>query len=212
MPLRILPQPVNRILIKDPIACLMSEYLTNHFALQTLVLFRHPAGFVASIKRLKWPRAPLIKQFLACKPLMTDWLSPYRKIMESVQNHENIETAAVLHGCLYTVLWGYVCRNKNMTAICYEDLCILPIEKFEKLFQKLNLPYDNDVRRNHKILCYTKDENHDDNNPHAVHRNSKKAATRWRQDLVPDEINRIQHIWEHFNLPLYRKDEDWGLS
>lgn len=63
MPLRLFRPRFNRILVKDPIACLLTEYLTRRFDLQTLILFRHPASFVASLCRLGWPRGSSCASF-----------------------------------------------------------------------------------------------------------------------------------------------------
>ena len=39
---------VRRYLIKDPIACLSSEYLHRKYAMEVVVIVRHPAAFVSS--------------------------------------------------------------------------------------------------------------------------------------------------------------------
>src|SRR6185295_18589108 len=106
MPLRILPPPISRALIKDPIACLMSEYLSQQFGLTTIVLFRHPAGFVSSMIRLKWCPKKVLEQFLACEPLMAEWLAPFASCIESSKMKDPVESATALYGCLNTVLWG----------------------------------------------------------------------------------------------------------
>ena len=209
MPLRLLPQPIRRILIKDPIACLMSEYLTNRFGMRTLVMFRHPAGFVASLLGLHWPFEPLLRQFLACGPLMRDWLGPYRHLLESVRGREDAEAAAVLHGCLNTVLWGGCLRNDNMRALCYEDLCEAPIERFHALFDELGLPYDQSTARRHERLCTRQTDGRDDYRPHEFARNSRDMAWRWRRLLDADKVERIRAVWIRFSIPLYLEDEQW---
>jgi hypothetical protein len=44
----------KRPLIKDPIACFSSAWLAKNFDLAVVVLFRHPAAFYQSLKRLNW--------------------------------------------------------------------------------------------------------------------------------------------------------------
>jgi len=209
MPLRLLPQPVNRVLIKDPIACLLSRYLTRRFDLETLVLFRHPAGFAASIRRLRWPCAPVIRQFLACEPLMAKWLRPYRHLMERVAGKEGIEAAAVLHGCLNTVLWGYVQESGRMRRLVFEDLCDSPIQNFRRIFEDLGLPYDERVRRSHMEFCFAEKPGRTAYRPHNVRRLSRSMASRWRGELGVEQVKRIRSIWMRFAIPLYRSDGDW---
>ena len=42
----------GRLVIKDPISALSSDWLARNFALEVVVLVRHPAAFAASLKRL----------------------------------------------------------------------------------------------------------------------------------------------------------------
>jgi len=209
MPVRLFPQPIHRILIKDPIACLMSEYLTNKFGMKTIVLFRHPAGFVHSILKLGWPCCVFIQRFLACEPLMHDWLWPYRNALESVKSKEGVEAATTLHGCLNTVLWGYVSRNPNMTAISFEDLCSSPIERFQALFRQLDLPYNEAVRDLHVHLSLAENGGPNDYRAHEVRRNSRVMAYHWKDQLSPEQIKQIRSVWEKFNIPLYQSDSVW---
>lgn len=209
MPLRLLQQPVNRILIKDPIACLISEYLTCRFDFQTIVVFRHPAAFASGLRKLGWPISPAIKQFLHCHSLMQDWLNPYRNIMEAMKDREDLKSATVLHACLNTVLWGYTTRNSNMRAVSFEGLCLDPIDKFEQLYHDLALPYDDEVKKTHFGMCFTGKSDGADYRTHEVHRNSKEMAERWRSHLSETEIKDVRSVWEQFDLPLYRDQGYW---
>ena len=210
MPLRLFPQPVNRVLIKDPIACLMSEYLTRRYDLQTLVLFRHPCGFVSSLLRLGWPCTPPIRQFLACQPLMQDWLEPYREALVSASTEEGAEAAAVIYACLCKALWGYVERNERcMTPLSFEDLCASPEERFKELFRRLGLPYDEGVRQRHHDLSLVVPPGHHGHRTHDVRRNSADMAQRWRHELKSDDIEIVRHTWESFGVPLYTDGADW---
>lgn len=211
MPLRLFPQPIHRLLIKDPIACLLSEYLTNKYQMQTIVLFRHPCGFVSSILRLGWPFCSLFQQFLDCETLMQDWLLQYRNLIESVKSTEDIESAAILHGCLNTVLWGFCQRNKNMSSFIYEELCNSPIETFRQLFNELNLPYNEVVMQIHLDHCFNEEGRENDYHTHEVKRKSRDMAYAWRYNLSIEQINRIKSIWEQFEVPLYRSEDDWCM-
>jgi hypothetical protein len=209
MPARLFPVRVNRLLIKDPIACLMSEYLTRKFNLQTLVLFRHPAGFVSSLKTLGWRVHEEVRKFLASKDLMKDWLGPYESLMRGCSEGDNVRAAAVLHGCIYEVLWGFVKRCDGMRGLIFEDFCGAPIEKFEELFRVLGLPYDEEIRRQHASFCLDEETGRDDYCAHEVKRNSLDMAWRWRRLLNRSEIDTVREVWREFQVPLYRTDQEW---
>ncbi len=209
MPVRLLPPPkIRRLLLKDPIACLMSDYLTDRFGLETLVLFRHPAGFASGLVRLGWPIAMILRRFLECDALIEDWLHPYRDLIESAADEDNLFSASVLYGCLNVPLWGFTGRNPRMQAVSFETLCNEPIDEFRRLYQKLNLPYDNRIEAMHADLCFSKSSN-GNYRTHEVRRNSAEMAFRWRREMSPAELSEVRAVWRRFDVPLYQQDADW---
>lgn len=209
MPLRWLPQPVHRVLIKDPIASLASESLAQVFAMQVLVVFRHPGAFVESVSRLGWPSANLLVQFRNNSRLMKDWLEPQAHLLErGVSECDPATAAAVLHGCLCKILWGYTQRNANMRAIQYEEAAAAPLPYFQALFASLGLDYTVDVERAHQQLSAGANgaaRYH----PHAVHRRSQTLVAAWKSRLAPDVQADIRQIWSSFEVPLYVTDSEW---
>lgn len=207
MPLRILPQSVHRVLIKDPIACLMSDYLTRHFDLDTFVLFRHPAAFVESVIRLEWPQRGGIQSLLQNEQLMADYLEPFRSLMESVKDEEGLRTASVMHGCLNRVLWEFTSGNAAMHVVQFEKLCDKPIEIFHNLFLKTGLPYYESTTARHIDICFSNKEGL--YRPHSVNRMSSNMAYGWKDRVSNADLNAIRLIWEKFEVPLYRNSIDW---
>lgn len=208
MPLRLFRPRMNRMLIKDPLACLMTEYLTSRHGFQTLILFRHPAGFASSLQRLGWPRAAFLRQFLADESLMAVHLEPYRTLIERHSKEDGIAAAAVLHGALNTVLWHFAEAGVG-TPVQFENLCRDPLEQLRDLFGQLKLPYDDTVREAHRQACFGHSRSVDSYHPHAVARNSLAMADSWKLQLPADDVRSVREIWERFDLPLYRSDEDW---
>ena len=209
MPMRLFrPLRIRRALVKDPIACLMSEYLTDRFGFETLVLFRHPAGFAWGLTQLGWPIATFLRQFLQCGSLMEDWLHPYRKLIESACQEDSLRSATVMHGCLNAVLWGYTQRHPKMRAVSFEMLCMDPIEQFRALYDDVGLPHDENVRSAHAELCFAGQPG-SSYRTHEVRRNSRDMASRWRSKLDHAEQLEIRRIWEQFDVPLYREPSDW---
>jgi len=208
MPLRMFRPPIQRIMIKDPLACLLTGYFAARYDLQTLVLFRHPCGFVSSVTRLGWPTGGFLKDFLGREQLIADHLSPYVSLMEKYANQKSIAAAAVLHGVMNKAIWNMV-QTHSLKWTLFEDLCADPIEKFKKLFEWFNLPYGPDTRLHHERLCSNGSANSADYQPHAVARNSSAMARSWRKHLSRADAETVREIWRQFDLPLYLQADEW---
>jgi len=208
MPLRVFRPKFQRLLIKDPLACLLTEYLTRRFNLQTLILFRHPAGFVSSVCRLGWPRGAFLRQLLADDALMAAHLEPHRSLLERYAQEDSIASASVLHGALSSVLWRFV-QDGIGTAVQFEVLCSDPLEQLKHLFWQLGLPYSDEVRESHRHSCFGTPQSIDSYHPHAVNRNSMAMASAWKTQIRSTELQQIRGIWEQFDVPLYRERIDW---
>jgi LPS sulfotransferase NodH len=211
MPLRLLRPRFRRVLIKDPLACLMSAYLSKRFQMQTLILFRHPAGFVSSVCRLGWPRGQFLRQFLADDVLMAAHLEQHRALLERYAGEDSIASATVLHAALNTVLWDFAQAGVG-TALSFEALCADPINQLEHLFGTLGLPYNDGVRAAHSTACLGKEQAIGAYHPHAINRNSIAMASAWKVQLSKDEVAEVRGLWEQFDVPLYRDVADWTLQ
>ena len=208
MPLRLFPQPIRRIMIKDPLACLLTGYLTKRYDLQTLVVFRHPCGFVSSVQRLGWPTAGFLHLLLAQGDLVEDHLYPYVDFIRRYCDADSVSAAAVLHGVLNLVLWKTTNRLKLRWRL-FESLCESPVEEFERLFRYFELPHTEATQEKHRQLCFVPSRPVDLYHPHAVERNSHAMAWSWRESLHQDDVTRIRAIWREFNVPLYTEDSEW---
>ncbi|MCC9601230.1 hypothetical protein LOC67_11795 [Stieleria sp. JC731] len=209
MPLRLIRPPIRRVLIKDPLACLLSPYLADRFKLRTVVLFRHPAGFVASVLRLGWPIAKFIQQFLSNDGLMADHLSRHSELLTKHQFGSDAPAAAVLHGSLNTVLWNLIQKRPGTDWYRFEDLCENPIARFQQVFATLGLPYTEHTRLRHESLCFRGDSDPASYHPHSVRRLSLAMGTSWKDELTSNQVNQIRDIWEQFEIPLYQGLDDW---
>ena len=80
----------QRYFIKDPTAAFIVEWLAENYEIDTLIVIRHPAGFVSSILKLGWDFD--LNWFLHQDRLMNNWLDPYRNLIEA-HNYNGIDAA-----------------------------------------------------------------------------------------------------------------------
>jgi hypothetical protein len=209
MPLRWLPVHYKRMILKDPHACLMANYLTDRLGSQTLAIFRHPAGFVRSVVDLGWTSSIALQEFLRCPDLMQSFFSGQTGMIEKYSTREGMESDAVLHACLCKVLWEYSAANSNILAVKFEDLAMDPIQQFKHLFEKLGLPYTESVHQLHVHLTQS-EGNTSNQGPHSVHRKSADMAWKWKGTFSPSELGRIRDLWREFDIPLYNDETEWA--
>ena len=209
-PLRLLPHEPRRLLLKDPSAALLAEYLVRRHGMRALVVFRHPAAVAASFLRLGWPTHRLVARLLEDEPLMEDWLTPHARAMEAAVARADARSGAVLYASVATALLGFERRNSgSIASLAFEDLCADPIARFRCLFEELELPYDARVTGEHARLT---SGNGGTERPHGVVRATAAVAGRWRSELPAAERDAVRAVWEEFDLALYRSSADWDAG
>lgn len=212
MPMRLFCPPIQRVIIKDPLACLLTGYLNRHFELKSIILFRHPAGFVSSITRLRWPVGIFLKDFLRRTDLMNDHLSPYAELMEKHQDRDDAPAAAVLHGALNSVQWNQIQLDSRIRWYLFEDLCRDPLTSFANIFADFRIPYTEATRHRHSELSFQGSPNSDDYHAHAVARKSSAMADSWKRQLSAEHVAQVRDIWQRFDIPLYHDDASWVIG
>jgi hypothetical protein len=196
----------GRLIVKDPIACVSSEWLANNFELEVVVLVRHPAAFAASLKRLYWefPFDHLLDQDL----LMAEHLQPYRSEMER-RPKDVVAQAALLWKCLYSVLFTYVDRNPGWIVKSHEQLSREPVTELKGLYEALNLNWSDAIAG--QIASHTQAGNPvraPEGIVHEITRDSAANATSWKRTLTEHEIGCVQAITQD-TASRYYSGEDW---
>ncbi len=209
MPMRWAHVRYKQLMIKDPHACLMADYITRKLHTRTIALFRHPVGFVRSVMQLGWPSVLSLQAFLRCPELLDEQLSGQVDLVRKHAYDEGLESSAVLHACLCKVLWVATEMNPEIIPVRFEDLAMDPIHQFKLLVDKLNLSYSEEVQRWHIDMTQSKTQEPANQNPHEVKRNSSTMAWKWRREVKSSDVVRIREIWMRFDIPLYRHDTDW---
>jgi hypothetical protein len=196
-----------RPLLKDPIALFSAEWLASNFNMNVVVMIRHPAAFVSSIKRLGWNHP--FSHFLSQPLLIKEHLSSFEEEIKSyaTKEHHIIEQAAFLWNLIHHMIINYQYRHKDWNFIRHEDLSREPFIGFNLLFNKLNLKFSPRVQR--RIEKYSDVKNPiNSGNPYSIKRNSKSIIKKWQKELSKSEITRIRNKVENISDRFY-KDEDW---
>jgi hypothetical protein len=196
----------GRLIIKDPISALSSDWLASNFDLEVIVLVRHPAAFAASLKRLEW-RYPF-DHFLEQDLLMHRHLEPYRA--EIASKPENIvEQAAIVWKCVYAVLFTYLNRNPNWLVRKHEVLSTNPMTELRNLYEVLGLKWTGTVKN--EVEKYTRSGNPvvaPEGIVHHMRRDSAAIVSQWRTILTEEEIAQVYEITRPV-CGSYYPDKDW---
>jgi len=191
----------NHTLIKDPIAFFSSEWISRTLNAKTIILIRHPAAFVASIKLKNWTFD--FNEFLKQELLINTYFPDYVKIIKNYTENQPdiIDQAILLWNIIHITILQYQKLNNDWYFIKHEDLSEFPIENFSKLFHYLNLEFLSSVKQ--QII-----ESSTSNEITNLKRNSKDNIKYWKKRLTQEEISRIKEktypIW-----PQFYKEKDW---
>ena len=197
-------QENKRVLIKDPIAFFSADWLSSRFNMQTIVLIRHPAAFIASLKIKKWGFN--FQNFLDQPQLLNDHLDHFkREIIEySESSHSIIDQGILLWRIINSVTLHYKEKHNDWRFIRHEDISLDPIKEYMDIFDFLEIDFTEKIKQT--ILNHT---NLDDNNKESlIMRNSKENILTWKERLTTKEI---EHIKKNVNdiAQFFYSESDW---
>lgn len=198
-----------RPLMKDPLALLSAEWLAKRFNMRVVMLVRHPAAFVSSIKRMGWANYPF-DVFLQ-QPLVKRQLHPY--VDEARAYKENlpdiIDQACLTWRILNYFVDQYRQRHPDWILIRHEDVAANPVEEFTALYRQLGLDMTDRIKG--KIYQETNANNPGeapDNRFRAMTRDSQATTRTWQERLSFAEIARIRRSTEDV-WRLFYDEESW---
>ena len=181
----------KRPLIKDPIAIFSTEWLAYTFDMDVLVLIRHPAAFVASIKHANWTHP--FQHFLNQPLLMQDHLSEFAAEIGAfaIDEKDIIDQAILLWNMIYTTILAFKSHHTKWYFVRHEDIADDPIVEFRKMFQRINLEYPQSIQN--EILEFSRSKNLDESsNILSIRRDSKTTILNWQKRLTSEEIDRVK--------------------
>lgn len=168
---------LRQVIVKDPFFCFLSERLHRERSIPVVVLVRHPAAFVASVRRCGFHFD--VHNFMQNQSLMEDFLGPVLDGVNPV-SLSKIEHAAWTWQCIYSVLFQFLDRNPGMIPVRHEDLCANPVQEFASLYKKLEFPFTGKIQK--RIEQLTSDHNPANapgNKIHHLQRDSRGLVESW---------------------------------
>lgn len=200
----------HRPLVKDPLALMSAAWLADRYNMQVVVLIRHPAAFVSSLKRLDWSNFPF--QVFLQKQMVADDVHPYVAQARAYQADppDVIDQAALVWRILAHRIHTYRQTRPAWIFVRHEDLSRQPHAGFANLYDRLGLRLTPGVRR---YIDRTSGADNPaevpDNRFQHLARDSQANIWTWQDRLTPDEIARVrlqtETEWRYFYA-----DEDWG--
>jgi sulfotransferase family protein len=198
-----------RPLMKDPLALMSSEWLADRFAMDVVVMIRHPAAFAGSVKRLDWRFD--FDNWRDQSLLIRDLIGPYEAEVAdfAAREHDIIDQAILMWNVTHHVIRRFQERRPDWSFVRHEDLSEEPLKGFRDLYERLDLGWDQTVEG--IILRNSTDERRREVPTYlhrTVRRDSRAARWTWRQRLTPEEQQRIREGTAEVGAAFYR-DEDW---
>jgi hypothetical protein len=196
----------HRTLVKDPIAIFSAEWLSATFDMDVVVMIRHPAAFVGSLKKANW-RHPVAD--LRAQPLLFRDLLP--EFEDDVAAAVGREDDLVGHGILlwrvmHHALLGYRDRHPDWTFLRHEDASRDPVPAFGDLYRRFGLDFTGDARAT--IERHTAPHNPAEaRSTQDLLRDSRQNVQNWKRRLTASEIDRIRTETADVWPKLYRNDE-----
>ncbi len=198
----IIKRATNTFLFKDPLALLAAEWIYKEFDWKILVLIRHPAAFIASIKEKNWTFD--FNHFLNQDVLMETLLHPFKKdIIEYSSNEKDIISQGILlWNCLHYIISLYHKDYRDeWLFIKHEDLSLAPEKEFKYIFETFHLPYTPHVK---EYIVQTTTAKTNTN----LERNSRNNIKAWKNKLSENDIEKIKKETKSVWVKFYNED-DW---
>ena len=200
-----------KALVKDPMAFFSAEWMAKRFNMSVVIVIRHPAAFVSSIKKLGW-RHPM-SHFLEQPALMREHLYPFAEEIRNFayRDHDLIDQAILLWKLIHYTGIRYREIQKNWIFVRHEDISRNSVDEFRKLYERLGLRFSDKVRN--VIENFSSPANPSESNAivgseATLRRNSASNIWNWKNRLTPSEIQRIRFSVEEISSAFYT-DEDW---
>jgi hypothetical protein len=198
-----------RPLLKDPHALLSAGLLADAFAMRVVVLVRHPAAFVSSLKRVGWTHD--FSHFVRQAGLVAETMPGYADALHEFARRPPgiLEQACLLWNVLNSVAVRHRETRPDWLFVRHEDVSLDPLTGFRRLYAELDLHWGADVEA--EVRRRTSSGNPAEAEPGVVHQLTRDSAANvfnWRRRLAADEIATVRERTAAVAAAFY-SDVDW---
>lgn len=182
----------KRPLLKDPIAFFSAEWIHSRYNSQNVVVIRHPAAFISSLKLKNWQFN--FNDFYNQKSLMSTYLPKFEAEIRKAAINTNldiIDKGILLWNCIHHTVLGYQKEFPDWLYITHEQLSHSPTQEFEKIYDQLGLEYTRKCKEAIE-LSSGRHNPKEQNARNEFVRNSAENIFNWKSRLSADEIERIK--------------------
>ena len=190
--------------IKDPIGCLLSEYLYLQFGVKPVIVIKHPTSFVASLKRVGW--WPDLSRLSGQPELIEDYFSEDGTFAPRDWSNPVLGAAAFWRA-VHKVLLKQADKYPDWQVITHEQLSQEPVPSFRHLYKTLELPWRGSIQN--RILRLTQGSRSAEAKRGRVQdfqRNSANIFKMRRDSLSLEERQMIYEVVEDVALQLYSRE------
>lgn len=191
-------------IIKDPVGILLTEYLYLKFQVKPVIVVKHPASFIASLKRVGFNPSPVKLQDQ--QHLKQDYFAEEAQFFDK-QWSDPLLAAAAFWRIVYKVILTQAKKYPGWIVLTHEELSQQPVETFHHLYEQLDLPWS--TRVEHKIRVQTEGNKSADAKQGVVQDFKRNSADIFQQrinSLSQQERQDIFEITGDVALQLYSKD------
>ena len=203
-------------ILKEPVGCLLAEFLAEEFGVEPIILVRHPVAFVASVLRLGWTWELDPGHFAAQPELIEDCFAGERALFRR-EWRDPLERAAFCWRVLNQALLAQAARHPDWPVLRHEDVSARPLEHFRELYSRYALPWSPRVER--LVRRLTSDANPTEAATGKVQnfrRNSGALLAHGLRKFTPAQRARIYELTREVAEPLYPASsfglQDEGVS
>lgn len=195
-------------LMKDPLAMFSAEWLTSTFDMRTIVMIRHPAAFISSLRKLNWRHD--FTHFLRQPLLMRDHLHPFEAEMQACvrKEHDQLFESALLWKIIHHMIVKYKKAHEDWIFMRHEDIALDPQTHFSYLYKRCDLDFSPQVQQ--VIKEYSDPANPGESRKGVMFdkRDSKSTAQSWRKKFTSAELVQLRKQTEDIAHEFYG-DNDW---
>jgi hypothetical protein len=191
----------DRVIYKDPLAFFSVPWLHREFGMTPVVMIRHPAAFVSSVKLKNWRFD--FANFTRQPDLLAGPLAPWRDEIEAATREvpELNAHAILLWNCVYGTALRYREAYPDWIYRTHEEMSLDHMAEFAKLFRELGLTFGPAQRQ-------ALEETSGAHNPveqteQQYRRDSRANIDNWKTRLEPAEIDAILKGTEKVRLKFY---------